>query len=61
MTPEHFAVEIIHAFGTVCLVASLLIRVLPTPEEIPARWYAVIYGVVRRCSLNVNRHENSSR
>jgi hypothetical protein len=52
MTTEQTAVETIHFFGIICLVASLLIRVLPTPEEIPARSYSVFYAVLRRCSLN---------
>ena len=52
MNTEQTAVEAIHFFGIICLVASLLIRVLPTPEEIPARFYSVLYAVIRRCSLN---------
>ena len=52
MTTEQTAVETIHYFGIICLVASLLVRVLPTPEEIPTRFYSVLYAVLRRCSLN---------
>ena len=52
MTNEQAAPEIIHTFGIICLVASLLIRVLPLPEEIPSRHYRIFYDVFRRCSLN---------
>ena len=45
--------EIIHYFGLVCLVASLLIRVLPGPEEIAWKPYSILYGIVRRASLNL--------
>lgn len=45
-------VEVTHWFGTICLIASLAIRVLPTPEEIPARAYRVLYNTIRRFSLN---------
>ena len=45
--------EIIHYFGLVCLAASLLIRLLPDPQEINSKAYAVFYGVVRRASLNL--------
>jgi hypothetical protein len=45
--------EILHYFALVCLVSSLLMRVLPSPSEI--RWgpYAVFYAIVRRASLNL--------
>ena len=52
MTNEQAALEIIHTFGIICLAASLLIRVLPLPEEIPSRHYRIFYDVIRRCSLN---------
>lgn len=43
---------IIHYFGLVCLVASLLLRILPAPEEIAWKPYTVLHGVVVRASLN---------
>jgi hypothetical protein len=45
--------EILHYFGLICLVASLLMRVLPLPGEISWTPYAVFYGIVRRASLNL--------
>ena len=55
---EEAAVEIVHWFGTICLVASLLVRILPRPDEIPSRVYSVMYNVVRRCSLNIRGNSN---
>ena len=52
MPAEQIAVEIVHLFGTACLVASLLVRILPAPDEIGSRGYSVFYGVIHRCSLN---------
>jgi len=46
--------EIVHYFGLVCLVASLMIRVLPDPQEVNWRPYSILHGIVRRASLNVN-------
>lgn len=60
MQAETFAVEVIHWFGTVCLVASLLVRVIPLPEEIPWRGYRVLYNVLRRCALNAGWQARSS-
>jgi hypothetical protein len=45
--------EILHYFGLICLVASLLMRILPAPCEIRWKPYAVLYGIVRRASLNL--------
>jgi len=45
--------EILHYFGLICLVASLLLRILPAPEEINWQPYAVFHGMVRRASLNL--------
>jgi hypothetical protein len=45
--------EILHYFGLACLIASLLMRVLPAPSEIGWPAYAVFYGIVRRTSLNL--------
>ena len=45
--------EILHYFGLICLVASLLMRVLPVPGEISWKPYAILYGIVRRASLNL--------
>lgn len=35
-----------------CLVSTYLLRVLWTPEEIPARWYVLLYNLVRRLAGN---------
>jgi hypothetical protein len=45
--------QILHYIGLTCLAASLLMRILPTPEEIDWKPYAVFYGIVRRASLNL--------
>ena len=45
--------EILHYFGTICLLASLLFRLLPAPEDIHSRCYSIFYDVVRRASLNL--------
>jgi len=45
--------EILHYFGMLCLLASLLIRILPPPEEIAWKPYSVFHGIVRRASLNL--------
>ena len=60
MTNEQAALEIIHTFGVICLVASLLIRILPSPEEISSRHYRIFYGVIRRCSLNAGSGGNGN-
>lgn len=40
--------------GVICLVASLLLRLLPTPEEISVgKWYAVLYAFIHKAALNV--------
>lgn len=46
--------EVVHVFGLICLVSSLLIRILPSPPEINWRPYSILYGIIRRASLNVN-------
>ena len=53
--------EFLHYFGVTCLVASLLIRVLPAPEEIDWKPYAVFYGIVHRASLNLPNLQNGGR
>ncbi|GEM_PF-6673006 len=45
--------EILHYFGLICLIASLLMRILPLPSEIPWTPYRIFYGIVRRASLNL--------
>jgi hypothetical protein len=45
--------EILHYFGLICLIASLLLRILPSPEEINWKPYTVFHGIVRRASLNL--------
>ncbi len=46
------AVELLHWLGSACLVSSVIIRFIPTPEEITAHWYLVLYNVIRRMSIN---------
>lgn len=45
--------QLIHYFGLVCFCASLLIRVLPAPQEISWKPYAIFYEVVHKASLNL--------
>ena len=45
--------EILHYFGLICLAASLLMRILPAPCEINSKAYAIVYGIIRRASLNM--------
>jgi hypothetical protein len=45
--------EIVHYFGIACLIASLLMRILPTPEEINWKPYSIIHGMIHRASLNL--------
>ena len=45
--------EIVHYFGLICLISSLLLRVLPSAEEIGWKPYAIILGMIRRASLNL--------
>jgi len=45
--------QILHYIGLICLAASVLMRILPPPEEIGWKPYAVLYGIVRRASLNL--------
>ena len=45
--------EIVHYFGMICLVSSLLLRVLPEAEEIGCKPYSVVLGMIRRASLNL--------
>ncbi len=45
--------QILHYFGLICLTASLLMRILPVPSEIDSKAYAVVYGIIRRASLNL--------
>jgi hypothetical protein len=44
--------QILHYIGLICLAASLLMRILPTPEEVGWKPYVIFYGIVRRASLN---------
>ncbi len=60
MTNEQVALEIIHVFGVICLIASLLIRILPTPDEISSWHYKIAYGIIRRCSLNAPNGGNTN-
>lgn len=41
-------IEAIHWIGTAVLMASLLIQIMPTPEEIPNKVYLVIFNTIRR-------------
>jgi hypothetical protein len=52
--------EILHYFGLICLVASLLMRILPAPSEISWKPYAVLYAIVRRASLNLPAPDTSN-
>ena len=52
MTHEQFVLEFIHWVGSGCLLASIVTKFLPTPEEIPNRWYVIGYNVLRRMSVN---------
>ena len=47
-----FLVEVVKWYGVVCVVCSLGLRLMPSPEEIPSRTYTVIYNVLRRGALN---------
>jgi hypothetical protein len=51
--------QILHYVGLICLAASLLMRILPTPDEIGWKPYAVLYGIVRRASLNLPAPSNT--
>jgi hypothetical protein len=44
--------QLVQWFALICLAASLLVKVIPPPDEIPARWYLVVYNTLRRCALN---------
>ncbi len=52
--------EIVHYFGLVCLIASLLLRILPAAEEIGWKPYSIFIGMVRRASLNLPQNRPPS-
>ncbi len=45
---RHESLEFIHWLGTAVLAASLLVQILPTPEEIPSKVYMILFNTVRR-------------
>jgi len=49
---EQFVIEFIHWAGSACLIASIVVKFIPTPEEITAPWYGIAYNVLRRMSVN---------
>ena len=48
--------EILHWFGSAYLIASMiasiLVNVFPTPQEITARWYGIAYKTLERLSVH---------
>lgn len=52
--------ELVHKLAviqvTASVIATVLLRWIPTPDEITARWYRVLYNTVRRISYNGSYH-----
>lgn len=58
MTPDmldkllpHWVMDFASIFMGLCFVATLLIKVLPTPQEITWKPYQVLFNTVQRFSL----------
>ena len=52
MSHEQVAIEVIHWLGFACLLASIVVKFIPTPQEIKANWYQIFYNTLRRMSVN---------
>ena len=46
------AVDVASLCASVCFLASLRLRVIPTPLRIQKRWYCNMYNVLRWLALN---------
>ena len=51
-TLHALAVDVGTLCASICFLASLLLRVIPTPLRIQKRWYRNFYNVLRWLALN---------
>lgn len=46
------AVDVAALCASICFLASLLLRVIPTPLRVQKRWYRKFYNILRWLALN---------
>ena len=46
------AVDVASLCASICFLASLLLRVIPTPLRIQKAWYRKLYSILRWLALN---------